>query len=89
MTSVQHLKIVSRNIKRLRVARHLSQADLATKAKCSVTMICRLEKAERDISLKLMVKIATSLGVGIRQLIEEHREHKTKVMRLDTGHANA
>lgn len=59
--------MVTNEIKRLRLAQHLSQEQLAEKAQVSVRTIQRLE-AGNDGSIESLNLIAGALGVSVREL---------------------
>ncbi|MNZ89402.1 HTH-type transcriptional regulator SinR [compost metagenome] len=62
------LKLVGTRIRDIRKTRGLSQEALAEKAGFNPSYIGFIERAERNISLKNLEKIATALDVGINQL---------------------
>ena len=63
MTEQELRSILSRNIKRYRQSRNLSQADLAEKLDISVNFLCNIENGNRWVSPQTLVKFATALNV--------------------------
>lgn len=63
------LEVFGQNVRRLRVERGLSQEQLAEKAGLHRTYIGMIERAEKNITLCNMEKVALSLGVSIRDLL--------------------
>jgi transcriptional regulator with XRE-family HTH domain len=59
-----------KNLRRLRLARGLSQEALAHQAGFHPTEISRLERAVRDPRLSTIVKIAKALDVPAADLVE-------------------
>ncbi|WP_019913001.1 helix-turn-helix domain-containing protein [Paenibacillus sp. HW567] len=62
------LKLVGSRIRDIRKLRGLSQESLAEKAGFNSSYIGFIERAERNISLKNIEKIANALEVGVHQL---------------------
>jgi transcriptional regulator with XRE-family HTH domain len=60
--------ILSRNLKRHRSLRGLSQQALAEKADISVTYMGSLERCERWPHPDILVRLANALGVEVRDL---------------------
>ncbi|GAA0134813.1 hypothetical protein YSY43_16530 [Paenibacillus sp. YSY-4.3] len=73
------LKLVGTRIRDIRKSKGLSQEALAEKAGFNASYIGFIERAERNISLKNLDKIAAALNVGIHQLFTyiEEQEHLT------------
>jgi DNA-binding XRE family transcriptional regulator len=57
-------------IRQLRKQQHLSQEDLATKAKLDLTSISEIESGLRNPSLKTLNKIALALRVPLAELFQ-------------------
>ncbi|WP_415841513.1 helix-turn-helix domain-containing protein, partial [Paenibacillus xylanexedens] len=70
------LEIVGARIRDLRKSRDLSQEALAEKAGFNPSYIGFIERAERNISLKNLDKIARALGVGVDQLFTYVKEEE-------------
>jgi transcriptional regulator with XRE-family HTH domain len=60
--------LFSRNLKRLRTLRGISQQVLAEKADISVTYIGSIERCERWPHPDILVRLAEALGVEVRDL---------------------
>lgn len=73
------LKLVGTRIRDIRRANGLSQEALAEKAGFNPSYIGFIERAERNISLKNLDKIASALNVGVNQLFTyiAEQEHLT------------
>jgi transcriptional regulator with XRE-family HTH domain len=62
-------QIFARQMKRLRLRKELSQEKLAAKAGLHPNYIGSVERAERNISLDNMERIAKALAVPVAQLL--------------------
>ena len=70
MTEQELRGILSKNIKRYRYNRNLSQADLAEKLNISVNFLCNIENGNRWISPQTLVKFASALGIEPYELFK-------------------
>lgn len=70
--------MIFREIKQLRLAKHLSQEQLAEKSKVSVRTIQRLEAGE-DASISTLNLVAGSLGVKVGDLFPTTDSDRQKV----------
>jgi transcriptional regulator with XRE-family HTH domain len=70
MTERELRSVLSRNIKRYRHSRSLSQADLAEKLDISVNFLCNIENGNRWISPQTLVKFATALNIEPYELFK-------------------
>lgn len=59
------------NLRRWREARGLSQEALASLAKLHRTYVGSVERAERNVSIDNMEKLAVALGVPLAELVRE------------------
>jgi len=66
-------KILATNLRRLRRERGLSQEQLADRALLHRTYIGSVERAERNISIDNIEKLARALGVTPADLLASHR----------------
>jgi transcriptional regulator with XRE-family HTH domain len=66
------LHYFGRRVRELRVNLGLSQEELADKAGLHRTYIGMIERAEKNITLRNIEKIAAALGVHIMQLFTEY-----------------
>ena len=57
--------LVARNLRRLRVARNVSQEDLAVDADIDRTYVSRLERGRENPTVAVLERIAHALGVQI------------------------
>lgn len=63
------LKIFGENVRKIRREKGLSQEELAFKANLHRTYIGMIERAEKNITLINIEKIANALEVNIKELI--------------------
>lgn len=63
------LKIFGENVRKIRRDKGLSQEELAFKANLHRTYIGMIERAEKNITLINIEKIANALEVNIKELI--------------------
>jgi transcriptional regulator with XRE-family HTH domain len=61
--------LVAANLRRLRSKRGLSQEALADKAGIHRTYIGSVERAERNVSIDNICRVAWALGVDVRELL--------------------
>ena len=62
-------RIVGTNIRRLRLAKPVTQEQLADNAKIDVTYLRGIEAGRRNPSLMVMARIATALGADPSDLL--------------------
>ena len=76
--------MVETEVKKLRVAKHLSQEQLAEKAKVSVRTIQRLEAGD-DASISTLNLVASALGVEVGELFPQTQsaQQKEKIQSAD------
>jgi transcriptional regulator with XRE-family HTH domain len=60
---------IGRQIQKLRKERRLPQEELAEKLRISLTSIGRIETAQRVPNLRMLYRIAETLGVQVKDLI--------------------
>ena len=65
------LKRLGETIKRLRIARDVTQEELADLASVHRTYIGMVERGEKNITYLSAQKIATALGISLSELFEE------------------
>ena len=70
MTEQELRGILSRNIKRHRQSRNLSQADLAEELDISVNFLCNIENGNRWISPQTLIKFASALNIEPYELLK-------------------
>ena len=64
-------KTFSNNVRKYRIKQNLSQEELAEKAGVHRTYIGSVERGERNITINVMEKICTALGIPINDLFKE------------------
>jgi transcriptional regulator with XRE-family HTH domain len=62
-------RVLGGNVKRLRLAKGLTQEELALEAEIDLTYAGGIERGKRNPSLEVMVRIARVLGVGPADLL--------------------
>jgi transcriptional regulator with XRE-family HTH domain len=72
-------------LKKLRLERNLSQADLARLADVSASAISQAEGGQRGLSLDTLLTITTALGVGIDELLENRQRPDYILARRNRG----
>lgn len=77
--------LVAWNMRRLRVAKGLSQERLANEAEVDRTYISRLERKVENPSIGVLEKIAQALQVHISELLVEPGEDETAPKPLKAG----
>ena len=60
---------MGKRLKKLREAREMSQAALATRAKISRGYLIRLEAGRQDPTLGMLERLAKALGVPVKELL--------------------
>lgn len=63
-------RIVGGNVKRLRVAKKLTQEEVALDAGIDLTYMGGIERGKRNPSLEVMVRVAKVLGAGPADLLK-------------------
>ena len=66
--------IVANNVRRLRKAKGWSQEDLAEKSGLHRTYIGAIERAEQNITVETLARVAAALGCKAERLLSEQRE---------------
>lgn len=61
---------VSENVKRIRVAKEMSQEELAAKVGITQSMLCQIERGTKNPSLQVGKEIAAALGCAIEDLLQ-------------------
>jgi transcriptional regulator with XRE-family HTH domain len=65
------LLLFGQNVQKIRKAQGLSQEELADKAGLHRTYIGMIERAEKNVTLKNIEKVAKALNVEIKSLLEK------------------
>jgi transcriptional regulator with XRE-family HTH domain len=63
-------RILAQNVRRLRLARDLSQEDLAHTAELSQDQISDIENAKHSVTLDNIQRLAFSLNVRVAELLD-------------------
>lgn len=64
-------RLVGKNVRRLRVAAGISQAELATRMGIDRGYISGLEKGERNVTIITLWHVSKALGVKVRSFFDE------------------
>ena len=64
-------RIFAENLRKARQAKKLSQEDLAELADLHRTYVGSVERAERNVSIDNMERLATAAGVALPSLLQE------------------
>ena len=72
-TDSEILKIFGQYVRELRKQKNISQEELAHRADVHRTYIGMIERAEKNITLLNIEKIANALGVSIKDLFDDSR----------------
>jgi len=73
-----------KKVKKERLKKNLSQEKLAARAGVHRTYIGMIERAEKNITLRNIVKIAKALDLKIIDLFKEQRVYETKNSKATT-----
>jgi len=71
MGSENILEIFGRNVQKIRKEKHISQEKLAEISGVHRTYVGMIERAEKNITLRNIEKIAKALNVEIKDLLEK------------------
>lgn len=77
--------LVARNIRRLRVARGLSQEVLAVDAEIDRTYVSRLERGLENPTVAVLERLAKALSAGIEELFKVPRAGEAPPLPLKGG----
>jgi len=77
--------VVSRNIRRLRVAKGVSQEAFAVDAGIDRTYVSRLERALENPTVAVLEKLARALGVDIADLFDGSKVGRAQINPLPKG----
>ena len=64
------IETIAKNIKKYRLEKGLSQEELADKAGLHRTYISLLERKKKNVSVKILEKIADALDLDIKTLLQ-------------------
>jgi len=72
MSSENILETFGKNVQKYRKEKQISQEKLAELANLHRTYIGMIERAEKNITLRNIEKIAKALGIEIKDLLEKY-----------------
>jgi len=78
-------QLLAANVKKLRVAKELSQEGLAVEAKIERSHLGRIERARLDPTLAIIDRIAKALGVNIPALFDPSAATDKRPIALTKG----
>lgn len=78
MTEEELLKCVGKNIKRYRVQKGILQQDLAAMCNMEIPNMSRIENGRTNPTLKTLLRISTSLGVEMIDLLRPENKEPEK-----------
>lgn len=81
--------IVARNLRRLRVAKLLSQETLAVDAQVDRTYVSRLERGLENPTVAVLERLASALDADIRELFNKRAITRGPVRPLPSGRRKA
>src|SRR5215467_2680725 len=76
---------IAANLRRLRTARRMSLATLATRADVAKATLANLEQGRGNPTIETLWSLALGLGVAFSDLLEDRRETTTVVVRAEQG----
>lgn len=71
-------RLVGRNVKRLRIAAGISQAELAERMGIDRAYVSGLELGQRNPTIVTLWHIGKALGVKLRSFFDEERERRAR-----------
>ena len=66
-------RIFAENLRKARLAKELSQEDLAELASLHRTYVGSVERAERNVSIDNMERLASAVGISLPSLLQESK----------------
>ena len=78
-------EVIAANLRRLRTARRMSLATLATRADVAKATLANLEQGRGNPTIETLWSLALGLGVAFSDLLEDRRETATVVVRAQQG----
>jgi transcriptional regulator with XRE-family HTH domain len=78
-------EVIAANLRRLRTARRMSLATLATRADVAKATLTNLEQGRGNPTIETLWSLALALGVAFSDLLEDRRETATVVVRAQQG----
>jgi transcriptional regulator with XRE-family HTH domain len=78
-------EVIAANLRRLRAARRMSLATLATRADVAKATLANLEQGRGNPTIETLWSLALGLGVAFSDLLEDRSETTTVVVRAQEG----
>src|ERR1700760_3368507 len=78
-------EVIAANLRRLRTARGMSLASLATRADVAKATLANLEQGRGNPTIETLWSLALALGVAFSDLLEDRRETSTVIVRARQG----
>jgi transcriptional regulator with XRE-family HTH domain len=78
-------EVIAANLRRLRTARGMSLATLATRADVAKATLANLEQGRGNPTIETLWSLALGLGVAFSDLLEDRRETATVIVRAQQG----
>ena len=78
-------EVIAANLRRLRTARGMSLATLATRADVAKATLANLEQGRGNPTIETLWSLALGLGVVFSDLLEDRRETATVIVRAQQG----
>ena len=78
-------EVIAANLRRLRTARRMSLATLASRADVAKATLANLEQGRGNPTIETLWSLALGLGVAFSDLLEDRRETTTVVVRAQQG----
>lgn len=77
--------VLAANVRRLRIARHLSLSQLARATAMSKATLSGIENARANPTVETLSALATAMGVSVAELLEELPAGEVRVVRAGAG----
>lgn len=78
-------EVIAANLRRLRTARRMSLATLASRANVAKATLANLEQGRGNPTIETLWSLALGLGVAFSDLLEDRRETTTVLVRAQQG----
>ena len=78
-------EVIAANLRRLRTARRMSLATLASRADVAKATLANLEQGRGNPTIETLWSLALALGVAFSDLLEDRRETSTVIVRAQQG----
>ena len=78
-------EVIAANLRRLRTARRMSLATLASRADVAKATLANLEQGRGNPTIETLWSLALGLGVAFSDLLEDRREIATVIIRAEQG----